>query len=370
MNHCFGQVGEVKSFIRLLQDDDDDNDDDHDHDIAAQSKRPTIAKRELFLTLPALKAFVEGGDTFLAQKERAALARQRSLEVSSPPIEHHHRRAGTEPTVGASEGGETSRKGTNITRANSWSEKENQDTEGPVATSKFGKDDKQEEALLERLRVVLLRAQPASETRASGGGGVRGYLESFDVDNDGILSSKELVAALRSLGAKGEEFDGRRGVKAFISSRFRDGSRNPAASGDQDGASIVKLVWWFDDQRNGTMVSEQEEGDTRGSRRAGSAGGTGDQQVREDARKTLEERGGRAREFVPGESLRRAVRLAEAKGTTLERTFARLDEDGDGFITLRQLLRGLDQLGVFEQVILVTLVIVARRRLGCRWWCW
>lgn len=341
----------MKSFIRLLQDDDDGDD---EHVTAAQS---TIANRELFLTLPALKAFVAGGDAFLAENERAALARQQSLEVAPRPIEHSQRRAAAEITVRLSEGDETPHFGRKITRADSWSGKEGQDIEGPGATLKFGKGDKQEEALLERLRVVLLRVQPASQTGESGGGGVRGYLESFDVNSDGVLSSVELVAVLRSLGAKGGDFDGQRGLSALVSSRFRDGSRNAAASVDQEGASIVKIVWWFDDQRTRTVASKQGEGDTCSSRRKCSGGGAEDQQVREGARKTLEEQGRRAREFVPGEALRRAVRLAEAKGTTLERTFARLDEDGDGFITLRQLLRGLDQLGVFEQVVLVTLLL-------------
>ena len=343
----------MKGFIRLLQDDDDD--------IPARGGSPPSAARakaNVFLTLPALEAFVEGGDAFLAQKERAALARRQSRDANcsadhGPP----------EPATGSTrEGSDGAGACAPRPRTNSWA------AEAPEGDgdSAYGKAGDKESALLERLRSTLARAAAAAATTSQigenvggGGGGVggrasedsvRGHLDSFDVDGDGVLLPEELVAALRSLGARGGEFFGQHGVNALVS-RFREGGDKPAA-GTPNGASVVKLAWWFDEQESkevgpaGYAVGHRgSSSSNRGRGGPASSLPPGKERGPSTSGPDTEEGG-----VVAGGALRRAVRLAEAKGTTLERTFARLDDDGDGFITLRELLRGLDQLGVFKQV--------------------
>lgn len=300
---------------------------------------------DVFLTLPALEAFVEGGDAFLVQKERAALARRQSRDAISSAD-----RGPPEPTTGSVEQGSIGA-GAQVSRprTSSWTAAGavEGDTDGA-----YGKGGEKESALLERLRSTLARAAatPSQDGEDVGGGGgrrmsedgVRGHLDSFDVDGDGVLLPEELVAALRSLGARGGEFFGRHGVDALVS-RFRDGGDKPAA-GAPNGASAVKLAWWFDEQES----TEARPASSAVGHRGGPASSAppGKATGRRTSGADTETTGG----VVAGEALRRAVILAEANGTTLERTFARLDDDGDGFITFRQLLRGLDQLGVFEQV--------------------
>lgn len=346
------QLGEVKGFIRLLQDVDDD--------IPAKGASSSSAARskvDVFLTLPALEAFVEGGDTFLAQKERAALARRQSRDAISSAD-----RGPPEPATGSAKK-ESDGVGALAPRPriNSWAaEAAEGDSDGT-----YGKGGDKERALLERLRSTLARAAAATASQngedvgggGGGGGGkvtedgVRGHLDSFDVDGDGVLLPEELVAALRSLGARGGEFFGRHGVNALVS-RFREGGDKPAA-GTPNGASVVKLAWWFDEQQSTGVRPADSAMDHRGSSNSSGRDGPasspppGKERGKRTGGPDTEEKGG----VVAGGALQRAVRLAEAKGTTLERTFARLDDNGDGFITLRQLLRGLDQLGVFEQVM-------------------
>lgn len=345
------QLGEVKGFIRLLQEDDDTTAQGAASSSATRSKAtPLSSSADIFLTLPALEAFVEGGDVFLAQKERAALARRQSRDAISS-ADHGSR----EPTPGsAKEGSNGVGARASRPRTNSWAaEAVDGDDDGA-----YGKGGEKEGALLESLRSTLARAAAATsqdgEDIGGGGGGrmneegVRGHLDSFDVDGDGVLLPAELVAALRSLGARGGEFFGRHGLNAIVF-RFRDGGDKPAA-GTTKGASVVKLAWWFDEQESREVRPVVSAVGHGGSSNSGSGGPASDAPPgRRKFRRTSgddSETGG----VVAGEALRRAVRLAEANGTTLERTFARLDDDGDGFITLRQLLRGLDQLGVFEQV--------------------
>lgn len=335
------KLGEVKNFIRLLQEDDVDA--TTEGVIPHNPGRPyqdSTKATEPFLTLPALQAFVEGGDDFLARKEHAALVRQQDQEV--PPPTHV-----SQPTTAPPDTAKLTRDNavsSGISRKSSWAEGQGFQDGGNGETVAAG--GKMEEELLEHLRDVLSRApgtRGAPDTRnnviVGAGSGVRGHLDSFDVDNDGKLSREELSSALRSLGARGGDFHGRGGVNALVS-RFRDG--DGGSKDGEDGASVVKISWWFDEQAL-SAVPRKDNATHRGGADEGVAKEGGDQgQGCSD--------NGRISGFVAGEALRRAVRLAEAKGTTLERTFARLDDDGDGFITLRQLLRGLDQLGVFEQV--------------------
>lgn len=339
----------MKGFIRLLQDDDDTAAQGAPSPSAERSTAPSYSRVDVFLTLPALEAFVEGGDAFLAEKERAALARRESRDASSSAV-----RGPPEPATGNAEEGSTG-VGARVSRprTNSWAAAADGDSD--VA---YGTGGDKEVALMERLRSTLARAAAATSQHGEdvdGGGGrrmsedgVRGHLDSFDVDGDGVLLPEELVAALRSLGARGGEFFGRHGVNALIS-RFRDGGDKPAA-GTPNGASVVKMAWWFDDQES----TEARPSGAAVGHRGSSANGRGGPASNAPPGKATDGRTGGAdtdtKGVVAGEALRRAVRLAEANGTTLERTFARLDDDGDGFITLRQLLRGLDQLGVFQQV--------------------
>lgn len=365
----FLQLGEVKGFIRLLQDDDDDNGDDTNAATTAAQGEGSSSRRsstaptsssgvEVFLTLPALEAFVEGGDAFLARKERAALARRQSQEAL---VTCARTAATLESTkeVNTGEGESASRP-----RISSWAAAVDSGPECDGGDA-HGKGGEKEGPLLARLRATLARAITAAATSQNGNDagrngdtslgedGVRGHLDSFDVDGDGVLQPGELVAALRSLGARGGEFFGRSGVNALVS-RFRDGGEKSLAVGALNGASVVKIAVWFHEQESTEEARSAVDAaaiDRRSSNSGGSAsngalsgGKAGDK--REGGVKMGTERGS-----VAGEALRRAVRLAEAKGVSLERTFARLDDDGDGFITLRQLLRGLDQLGVFAQVV-------------------
>lgn len=348
----FSQLGEVKGFIRLLQDDDDTTAGQGASSASAKrsTSSPSSSSVDVFMTLPALEAFVEGGDSFLAKKERAALARRQSRDAFSSAD-----RSPPEPaTTSTKERSAGTREHVPRSRTNSWAASA---VEGE-SDGAYGKGGEKESALLERLGSILAGVAAATSQDGDGVGGgsggtisedgVRGHLDSFDVDGDGVLLPEELVAALRSLGARGGEFFGRHGVNALVS-RFRAGGDSPAA-GTPNGASVVKLTWWFDEQ-GGTNATPA--GSAVGHRGGGTNGVDGPvsnappgQARGRPANGADTQTGG-----VPaGETLRRAVRLAEAKGTTLERTFARLDDDGDGFITLRQLLRGLDQLGVFEQV--------------------
>eukprot|EP00903_Cladosiphon_okamuranus_P007182 g6974.t1 len=340
-------LGEVKGFIRLLQD---------DNDTAAMgaasssttcsTAAPLSSSADIFLTLPALEAFVEGGDAFLAQKERAALARRQSRDAISA-ADHGPR----EPTTGSAEEGSNGVEASaSRPRTNSWAAEAVDDD----SDNAYGKVDIKEGVLLERLRSTLAGAAAAAiqdgEDIGGGGGGrmdedgVRGHLESFDIDGDGVLLPKELVAALRSLGARGGEFFGWHGVNALVS-RFRDGNDKPAA-GAAKGVSVVKLAWWFDEQESKEARPAGSAVGHRGSSHGGSGGPLSDAPPGKGKGKHTSGAGNETGGIV---ALRRAVRLAEANGTTLERTFARLDDDGDGFVTLRQLLRGLDQLGVFQQ---------------------
>lgn len=315
------------------------------------ARRTPSSDSEVFLTLPALEAFVEGGDAFLARKERAALARRQSQEALL--ANEHARTEAAAASPAQTSPGEAS---ASRTRANSWIAGE--DTVAADANGSggaYGKGTDNERELLERLRMVLARAAGTASRDDDDGdgcggaslddGGVRGHLDSFDVDGDGVLRPEELVASLRSLGARGGEFHGRKGVNALLS-LFRDGTERPAA-GAQIGASVLKIAWWFAEQASSKTASA--------SAAAEHSGGGSSSNVRSGMRRG-EPGGDRVRAETSrvgaGDALRRAVGIAEAKGTTMERTFARLDDDGDGFITLRQLLRGLDQLGVFEMVTL------------------
>lgn len=371
----FLQLGEVKGFIRLVQDDDDDDAKAANAATSAaqggessSSRRSSAAPRsssgdEVFLTLPALEAFVEGGDAFLARKERAAQARRLSQEEESS-ANGVRAEATMENTKNAATGrGE----GTPRSRTNSWAAAAavDGDPDGDGGGT-YGKGSEKVGLLLERFRATLARALAAAAATGqngedTGGGagtsfgedGVREYLDSFDVDGDGVLLPGELVAALRSLGARGEEFFGWPGVNALVS-RFRDGGEGPAAAGAPKGASVVKIAVWFDEQ-GGSRDTRPAADATAVDRRRSSSGGSASNADHSGGKGGDKRNGGAETRTggggsVAGEALRRAVRLSEAKGVTLERTFARLDDNGDGFITLRQLLRGLDQLGVFEQV--------------------
>lgn len=303
----FYQFGEVKAFIRLLQDGNVGVIPQASSDPPRCSEGTATVDGEPFLTLPVLHSFVEGGEAFLAERERSAVLHEESCRDATLKAD------ASRAEQKAMSVGEASRLGGVQRPPDSWDEK----------------------LLLELLKGVFDRA-PGNEECGVGfgrGGGLRGHLDSFDVDGDGVLNPQEFAASLHSLGAKAKRFNGRRCVDDLVS-RFRRDCHDEFKEGSDDGVSIAKIAQWFSD------TSEGREHGSHGFRST-------DGDCREKERLSGEVR---ARELVPGEALRRAVRLAESKGTTLERAFARLDESGNGFITLRQLLRGLDQLGVFKEV--------------------
>lgn len=303
----FYQLGEVKAFIRLLQDGNVDTIPQASSDLPRCSAGAAAVDGEPFLTLPVLHSFVEGGEAFLAERERSAVVHEEScrnaiLKADSSRAEQKEKAIG-----------EASRPDGVERPPDSWDEK----------------------LLLELLKGVFDRAPDNVECDVGfgRGGGLRGHLDSFDVDGDGVLNPQEFAASLHSLGAKVKTFNERRCVDYLIS-RFRRDCHDECKEGSDDGVSIAKIAQWFSDasggREHGSHGSRSTDGDCRDKERLS--------------------REARARELVPGGTLRRAVRLAESKGTTLERAFARLDDSGNGFITLRQLLRGLDQLGVFKEV--------------------
>lgn len=321
------QLGEVKGLIRLLQ--------DHPEDLTAGGAPPAPhqAPAEV-LTLPALQKFVEGGEAYLARRANEAqkLRRQGRCKKSKS---FQDDTSTALPREKSSAADKISRR--EITRASSWSDEE-LDKETQENT------EEREERILGQLQSVLSHAlQSSTATTISGGDGrkedcnISSYLSSFDLDDDGRLSRSEFASTLFSLGGQGRDFGGGKGMRA-LALRF----------GDETGdvIRISEVVNWFESRTREKRPSKASVGD--------------------DATKGVEKRGDREREMtscrsgrggrheevgnMPAEALRRAIRMAESRGTTLERTFARLDEDGDGFITLRQLLRGLDQMRVFEKV--------------------
>lgn len=327
LSSFFVQLGEVKGLIRLLQDDPED--------LTAGDAPPARAQAPVeVLTLPALQKFVEGGEAYLARRANEAqiLRRERRSKKSKSSQDDTPAAPPQEKSFAADQ---VPRR--EMTRASSWSDEElDQETQENT--------EKREERILGQLQSVLSHAlQGSRETAVTGGnkrreyGNISRYLSSFDLDDDGRLSRSEFASALFSLGGQARDFDGGKGMKA-LALRF----------GEETGAviSISKVVQWFESRTREKRHSKV------------SVGG--------DAIEGVERRGDREREMsscqpgrrgrhevvgnMPAEALQRAVRVAESRGTTLERTFARLDEDGDGFITLRQLLRGLDQMRVFEQV--------------------
>ena len=332
----------MKAFICLLQDD-EVNEIPRSTTLASSDASARIVADEPgpFLTLPTLQLFVERGEAFLAEKERSLLVRQEAGGVI--PVGNMENPVRGPSRVAEEKAGDEASHSDYDDHKSSRSKREVfQYLDGGNKTTITEYDKK--DILLEVLRGVLSRAPGAEKSFAYGrGGGVRGHLDSFDVDVDGILTAQEFVTALRSLGAKGENFNGWRKIDHLVS-RFRDDSESSGRC--VDGVSIVKVTKWFDGK------AEDESSGKETSHRHGSNGDKNDAaslkgQGHRDIGKVSHV--ARAEGHVPGQALRRAVWLAEAKGMTLERTFARLDENGDGFITLRQLLRGLDNLGVFKQ---------------------
>lgn len=320
----------MKSLIRLLQDD----------GVESFTKK-TFVKEDVVvevLTLPALQAFVEGGEEYLARRANEAQKRQpRWRSGTSRYLQHD------DPTAPSADSSRTKI----ITRSSSWSEEErdhNPDEEIPE------NKEQSEDAILKQLQVVLSRAFQDSTVAADGVGRggredmIEGYLKSFDLDDDGILSPQEFEATLRSLGGQGRNFGRRKEMKALVD-RF---------SGGKSGVSIIEIARWFDSR---IICKHDSTATIGGERPPTSAGRRGEAESRPNkdgsgqGNKHGAKRTGTDVADAPEQALQRAVRIAESKGTTLERTFARLDEDGDGFITVRQLLRGLDQMGVFEQVM-------------------
>lgn len=296
------------------------------------------------MTLQGLQAFVEGGDAYLEQRaSKFEPSRRQQQHRDFAKVADHEK-----PAITPADSSAANATGPGITRASSWSEEEREiDHDGNAKPGGLNED-----AVLSQLQLTFRRAGEDSKmTHIEGGGdgggcgdAVEGHLCSFDLDDDGRLSKKEFTAALRSLGGQGSDFGGTKGMAVMIS-QFGDGKG--------DGVSIIDMTRWFERR----VVEERETKGTTSSggqlREAGRAsrenyeGGDGRQKERHTERGT---RRGLDVDSADGERLRRAVRTAESKGTTLERTFARLDENGDGTITLRQLLRGLDQMGVFKQV--------------------
>lgn len=348
------QLGEVRSFIRLLQD--GDKADGAIPDVADPNKnteglqilnKPPTSDGEV-LTLAMLQAFVDGGDAFLERREAELQKRQQQHQQQQHHQQQQRRRDSswqhrdifaTLPASAISSAAETGISLPIVSRRSSWTEDDDDDND----QSRIPTDD-QEEARLAQLRVVFDRTTQSTDAAAAttGGGGLRGHLSSFDLDDSATLSVQQLAAAIRSLGGRGIDFGGLRGLKVLMCKLSGAGTDSAAR------VSINELVRWFDGcgasqpARDAARhdVAGVRGGDDNGRGRKMDDGGSG--------KRAAGHR--RIGETTAGEALRRAIRLAEAKGTTLERTFARLDEDGDGFITLRQLLRGLDGMGVFEHV--------------------
>lgn len=321
----------MRSFIRLLQE--YDQGDPTRASTAARSGRggggsQAQAEEEPgeFLTLRALEAFVDGDEDFLARCERGLLRREQSRSdgrcgrgrgpVTAPPARN--------------EGSLLP-----LTRASSWTDEDgDEDDEGQLVGTVDGTGgrslEQPEGHLLEKLKAVLGSAADALGGRAGSGGGIEGHLSSFDLDDDGALSVEELAAALRSCGARGGQLGGLRGLRSLA--RHLGGGR---VGGDKT-LSIARIVDWSSppEDRGRREISAGGR-DPPGGGGLGGAGGS-----RDETRSA----------GLPGAALQRAVRLAEGRGVTLERTFARLDDDGDGYITLGQLLRGLDGMGIFQHV--------------------
>lgn len=314
------QRGEVKSLIRLLQYD----------GVESFTKGRSVDEGVVaeVLTLPALQAFVDGGEEYLAQ---------RANEVQERPSRRHSGTCGNlqrdDPTAPP---GDFS-KSKLITRTNSWSE---EDSDHKLEEKPRQNKELREKVIWQQLQDVLdricQRSTLSTNGRATNGHEemIEGYLKSFDLDDDGRLSAQEFQASLRSLGGQGKTFGGREATKA-LADRF---------SGGKSGVSIIEIARWYDSciDGEGTLSLAGRRGEIN----HGSSKGEREQEEKRGTRQTRTNVAN-ARD----QALQKAVRIAESRGTTLERTFARLDEDGDGFITLRQLLRGLDQMRVFEQVM-------------------
>ncbi|CAM9427412.1 unnamed protein product [Discosporangium mesarthrocarpum] len=164
-------------------------------------------------------------------------------------------------------------------------------------------------------------------------------LESFDADDDGRLGPQELGYALRSLGARPEDFGGP-GALQILEDRFGGWDGNRRGVG---GVQIEELLKWHHEGCR-ERARGRDGGDEHGS---GDGGGRGTNGRKESSPRRLRNTDSDSAVVA---SLRAAVRASEARGLTMERTFARLDNDGDGRITLKEFLRGLDQMDVFQRV--------------------
>lgn len=413
------QLGEVKSFIRLIQDQDEDTSSSRSRSTSTCQKdelqekgventvaRPPPGKQSVgvgeVLTLPALQAFMDGGDEYLSRREKELHERENcGRRMRDATLNSRHDSTFTSPDVtGSKLASEKQRSEVRLPRprSSSWTDDQEGEggAEGGVALdSKAPSQAQQLEHLCDSLRVLLSKVKDDSMTSSKNDDqdlrrkrdGVRGYLDSFDVGTEGRLSLKEFSGALGSLGASGKDFGGYKGLKALM-------KHIRGLNSDDECVSIRKVVeWCCHDTRTGTGTGTG----TRTGTGTGTGTGTNtglagppttattattatrpgvahmadiggnNTETRSQLEQNRCERGDgsvqggkghgqRERACKPlrrrddGRTLQRAIELAEGKGTTLERTFARLDEDGDGYITLRQLLHGLNRMGVFEHV--------------------
>jgi Ca2+-binding EF-hand superfamily protein len=157
-----------------------------------------------------------------------------------------------------------------------------------------------------------------SLSRVASGTPLSSHFSSFDHDSTGVLDVRMFDMALRSLGITVQDLSR---STAHAAMRGISGSAHPVES-----VSLKTLSSWLGPLarplRSRTADQRDDDSDDRQSHLT-------------SKHEELNE-------------LRAAIRRAETKGSSLERALAPLDSDGDGFLSIKQLYAGLEDMGVLD----------------------